>query len=599
MSKFIVIISIMLFFGEFSKAQNYKKAFKALENKEYTSARVQFTQAQTNPATKAIGDYGIAVIQRSISMRTEDLYSAYKNINSAKLNWSNCSDEVKNKNKDFVSEEIINSEFVKIDNLLFETVKADGSSQAWEKFIKECPISSHKIEAVNLLNEAAYNKAMVFNTIPVWKDFISEYPKTEQAKKAQNNIYSIAWKKVSAAPNITELESYITHYPNSENIIEAKNMLLNMEYHRALSVNTDAAFENFISKYPNSKQAKDLQLKSIEKDYQNAIKFKDISLCEKFVLDYPNSKYAFEISDIIDSLKYLQTTKLNTPKAYEEFIMNFPNSKQVPLAMEKMGTLIYSKDELQKLAKKNRIKNGNLKSISAFEVDPADSNKKVLSENKHYDVFGNCTYHFNRATSDLKEVYKYSYDDAGDKLLKSEYFVNNMIKTTNYFTYNIKGQVVNSQIVCNFDCLDSTANYSDTMIYNSKRALVEKVRRNAYGNIVEKHNYSYDRSENLIFDKYSILTNDSIRVFSYQFQYDGKGMLLQKTQKDHLGQTLSVGSYSYDGLGRMISSSYYDKIGTIYKTYFYDKNGFVKNETINNEDNSDKVFFKIYNYDFR
>jgi len=74
-------------------------------------------------------------------------------------------------------------------------------------------------------------------------------------------------------------------------------------------------------------------------------------------------------------------------------------------------------------------------------------------------------------------------------------------------------------------------------------------------------------------------------------------MLLQKTQKDELGTTISVGSYSYDGLGRMISSSYYDKIGTIYSTFFYDVKGILQSETINNEDNSGKEYIKVYKYE--
>lgn len=589
----------MLLISQFSIAQNYKKAFKSLENKEFTSARVQFTQAQKNVSTKAIGDYGIAVIQRSTSLRIEDLYSAYKNISSAKTGWAKCSDDAKKKNKDYINEEIINSEYSKIESQLFAKVKADGSSQAWAKFIKECPNSPHKTVAVNFLTEAAYNKALTFNTIPVWKEFISQYPETEQAKKAQKNIYSLAWKEISKHPNIENLESYISQYPQANNIDDVKKMLLNMEYKKALAVNTDAAFASFIAKYPNSEQAKNLQSRGIENDYQNAIKFKETSLCNKFIVNYPNSKYTSEISEIRDSLEYLQTLKLNTPEAYEEFIMNFPNAKQVPLAMSKMGTLIYSKEELQKLAEKNRIKTRKLKSVSAFEVDPADTSKKILSEKKRYDVFGNCTYYFNKSTSELKEVYKSNYDDAGDKLLKKQYIVNDRLKTISYFTYNIKGQVINAQIVCNFDCLDTTADYSDTMIYNENRNLLERIRRNSFGKIVEQHKYTYDDKGNKILDKYSILTNDSIHSFTTKYDYDGKGMLLQKTQKDETGTTINVGSYSYDGLGRMISSSYYDKIGTIYKTYFYDKKGFVNNETIKNEDNSGHEYIKVYKYEFR
>ncbi len=599
MNKLIIIISIILFTSQLGIAQNYKKAFKALNNKEYTSARVQFIKAQKQPQTKAIGDYGIAVIQRSTSMRIEDLYSAYKNIINAKKNWSNCGTDVKKKNKNYITEDIINSEFIKIDTKLFAKVKADGSSKALERFIKDCPESSNISTAIKLRNKAAYAEAMRFNTIPVWKEFIVKYPKSEEAKQAQENINKLAWKEASFAPSIIKLENFIQKYPNSPKIAEAKNMLMNMEYKKAIAVNTDAAFANFIIKYPTSSQAKDLQSRSIENDYNTAKTFKDISICLDFLNKHPNSKYTKEISELRDSLVYTQTRKINTPKAYEEFIIKYPNAKQVPQAMAKMGTMIYSKEELNKLSQKNKIKSQKLKSMEAYKTSISDTSKRTLIEKKTYDVFGNCIFSYLKTTPELAEINKYSYDDAGDKLLKQQYFVNNRIKTISYLTYNIKGQMINIQIVCNFNCLDSTGDYSDTLIYNKDRLLLSKTKRNSLGKIVEQHKYTYDSKGNMVLDTISIVNNDSLVNYTIKYDYDGKGFLLQKTKRDNLGEILSVYSFSYDGIGRVISSTTYDKIGSIYKTYFYNKLGLIESTTIKNKDKNDKEFLIKYTYTYR
>jgi TolA-binding protein len=597
MNKILSLVIIGLLLSNLSIAQSYKKAFKALNNKEYTSARVQFTQAQKNINTKAIGDYGMAVIQRSTALRTDDLYSAYQNAVSAKNNWPKCSDDVKKKNKDFISEGIINGELTKIDNLLFAKVKSDGSSAAWAKFIKQCPQSIHYKEAVGLLNTAAYNKAKTFNTIPVWEEFIKKYPNTKEAAMAQENIYTLAWEKASLNPTIEKLETFISKYPQSAKVDEAKKTLIALEYKKALSINTESAFTSFIAKYPDSEQAHKLQSLGIENDYKNAVTFKKMELCNSFIAKYPNSNHIAEIKEIRDSLAFINALKLNTPEAYEDFIMNYPNSKQAAIAMSKMGNLMYSKEELKRISEKNSIKAHSLKSITAYQMNLADTSQKVLSENKKYDVFGNCTYSYSRTTPELIEVYKYSFDDAGDKLLKTQYFVNNKIKTITYYTYNVKGLPVNAQIVCNFDCLDSTADYSDTMIYNNNRSLIEMTRRNSYGKIVEQHKNSYDSRENRVLENYSVLSNDSLHSFTIKYDYDGKGLLIQKTQKDEMGNTVNVGSYSYDGLSRMISSSFYDKIGTIYYTYFYGKDGALESETISNEDNSGKKYIKVYYYE--
>ncbi len=597
MYKIISIISIVLFLSNFSLAQSFKKAFRALDNKEYTSARVQFSNAQKDISTKAIGDYGIAVIQRSTALRIEDLYSAFSSAESAKENWAKCSDAAKKKNKDFVNLEIINGELSKIEDLLFAKVKADGSTMALENFINKCPQSRYNSQVVKLLNTAAYNKAKTFNTIPVWKEFIKKYPNAPEAKLAQVNIDSIAWNKVIRNSNIENLEAFINQYPKSKKIKEAKKMLLDLEYNRAKAINTSAAFTSFISKYHNSKQAKELQEIEIENDYNNVMKFKEIGLCESFINTYPNNLHIAQIKQIRDSLAYLKVLKENTPEAYEDFIMKYPNAKQVSMAMAKIGTLMYSKEELKRISKKNDIKKRKLKSYTVYQMNISDTNNKVLSEKKRFDIFGNCTYFYNNVTEDLKEVYKYSYDDAGDKLLKEQYFVNNKIKTISYFTYNIKGQVVNVQIVCNYDCLDSTGDYSDTLIYNNDRLLIEKTKRNSYGKIVEQHKYTYDIKGNKVLDNYTVLSNDSIYSLTIKNDYDGRDLLIQKTKKDKNGNIVSVGSYSYDGLGRMISSSFYDKVGTIYYTYFYGKDGALKSETIMNEANSTKKYIKIYNYE--
>ncbi len=598
MIKKLIILSLIFVFGQTAFAQNYKKAFKALETKNYTSARVIFMQAQKDISSKSIGDYGMAVVLRSTSLRQDDLYSAWKNIESSKAVWPKCDEDIKKKYISYFNEEKIKSEKKTIDKKLFSMVKSSGKVKDIQRFIDECPNSEYYNDAVSMRNAAAFKTALNYNTIVAWNKFIENYPEAEQYEDAKSRMYEIAWQQCISPASIEKYTAFIKQYPDAPQAVAAHNKVIEMEYERALAINTPEAYQSFIDKYPQSSQAALLMQKGVVNAYDNAIKFQSIELCNEFLSKFPNTEYTLEINILRDTLAYLEAKKINTPEAYHNFVSTYPNANQVPLVLSQLSELNYSKIELAKMNEKNKIKNRKLKSVTSYNVDAGDTTKKVIDGEKQYDAFGNITYSFKQVLPQVKEIVKYHYDSAGNQLLKEQSLVNDKLQQQLNYSYDSRGLCVSIKQQCQFNCHDTAGIYSDTLVYDEKRNLIKQITMGPNDSLVESHIYHYDVKGNRTREEMSILMKDSMHSFLIICNYDGEGRLIQMSKKDMYGDVIEVGSYSYDGLGNITTSTYYDAAGTLMRTYFYDERGLISNEIMKFEEHSGNNEIRIYLYKF-
>lgn len=588
----------MLVLSSIVFGQNYKKAFKAIEDKNYSAAKVVFIQAQNNVSSKSLGDYGLAVIARASSLRQDDLFNANKLIISADNSWPNCDENLKSKYELYFTKEKIDLEKKEIDNKLFAMVKSSNEIKNYQRFIDECPQSSFHQEAINLRNSTAYQLALTYNNIPAWNTFLKQYPNSAQFEKAQSNLYEIAWQQCNTDPSIGQYADFINQYPNAPQATEAQNKMIDLEFQRALAVNTNDAFRTFIDKYPMSDQAATLRQKKVLNAYSDAKKFQTIALCNRFIEFYPNTEYTSEIIQLRDSLAYLEAKNLNTSASYQNFVSQYPSAIQVPQAMTYMTTLLYSRAELMNLRDKNKVIASKLKSVTAYNVDIADTNIKIIEEERKYDAFGNCIYHFDQVLPSVKNITKYSFDELGEKLIQKQIFLNDEIQSHTSYFYDERGLISSSKTECNSNCLDSTGLYQDTLIYDEKRNLISQQSFNSNAILIESHAFSYDVKGNKIGEETMQLIRDSLYKFVITYNYDGKNQLIQKSKKDLNGVVLTISSYSYDALGNVTTSTHYDASGTLMRTYFYDARGLMKNEIVKFEEYSGKEIVKLYLYRF-
>ena len=599
MAKYVFFLIVLFAIGNNAYSQNYKKTFKALEEKNYTSARIGFQQAQQSVHTKSLGDYGMAVVYRSTSLRIEDMYKACASINSANSNWGEYDEKLKKKYADYLTEDKIKEEKTTIDKKLFSMLKKSKNAKSIQEFIEKCPNTSFKNKALLMRDSLAYNKAASFNTISAFKTFIKDYPNAKQINRAQNNLYQLAWNACISRNEVDGYETFITNYSNAPQIDSAKSLIIDLEYQRALNINTNDAFSSFISKYPNSKQADLLKNKGEENAYNNVLKFEVIPICNNFINTYPQSKKLRKVIEIRDSLAFAQAKLINTNKAYEDFLFTYPNAVQVPLALSLMSKSMYSRIEIMKMIAKTNIKSNNIKSIIVYRINDKDTSKKAIESKRTYDVFGNMIKEAEESSPTVSKETRYIYDDAGDKLIKKMVFFNDKIQELTEYEYDIRGLNNLSNYQCQFNCDNYGKVYNDTLKYDNKRNLLSSIKYNYSSKVIEAHYYSYDIKGNRIKDSLQSLANDSLNYVIITSNYNGQGKIIQELKANSNGVRLSVSSYSYDGLGKLITSSTYDASGTIYRTYFYNAKGLLESEYLNYEEYKNSGVRRDYEYEYR
>ncbi|OYT11858.1 MAG: hypothetical protein B6I18_02690 [Bacteroidetes bacterium 4572_112] len=595
MPKKIQLLLIIAFISQTSIAQNFKKAFHALDNENYTSARVIFSPAVKNADTKAIGEYGMAAVYRGTSLRIEDNYRAYASIISAKKHYKDLDAKLKKKYSKQINEDKIDAELYMIDVSLFKMVVEIDNVKAYQKHIDNCKESRFHQKAIDLRNVKAYKAAMEFNTITAYKDFCDNYPESVQFVQAQTIMYTMAWSECEAIDKISNYKEFISKYPEAPQVYSAKEKIRKFDYQTALDIDTQTAFTAFIAKYPNSEEAKTLKGQGSKSAYANVVKFNSIPVCERFLFEYPNTDYSARVTAIRDSLAYNDATEKNTTEGYNAFIDNYPNAIQVPLVMDKLGKLLYSKEELQVKRAKFAIKH---QKISSIKVYANNENSKIINE-KRYDIFGNCTYDYEYILDDYNEMRKYFYDNAGENVLKEQIFVNNKIQIIKEYKYDIKGLKVSAKSVCMYNCKGGAKNSVDSFYYDDNRNLISEKTISEDGKLLEIHTYTYDKRGFRIGEEYKIIAGEAYKSYKIAMTYNGKGYLIQKKTENENGETTEVESVSYDGLDKVISSSRYDMRGTLMRTFFYNVKGLVETEVHTFEtDNTNKKNL-VWKYEFR
>ncbi|MCK5847516.1 MAG: hypothetical protein KAG84_08755 [Bacteroidales bacterium] len=575
MTKKILFSLVLLFLSQLVVGQNIKKAFSAIDDDNYTSARIIFNSAINNADTKAIGEYGMAIVYRNTSLRNEDMYRAFESITNAKKDFESCDEKLKKKYKKYINDVAIENEFAVIDQLLFNQVKAEDEVKAYQKHIDKCENSKYHNQVKDLRNTKAYNIAIDFNTISAYKSFCDDYPNSNEYSQAQTILFTLAWSECQAKNQKQDYQKFIDTYPNAPQVRVAKKKLKEIDYAYALKINSQFAFDSFIAKYPNSKEAHELQGKGIINSYNNVERFKSIKVCENFINLYPNSEYSARVTTIRDSLAYESAININSAEEYSSFIEKYPNAVQVPLVMEKMGKLLYSNEELQIKRKKHAIINDSIISIKIYSPDGS----LTIMQEKKFDIYGNCIYNFEQLLSDYSELKSSFFDNAGDKITKEELYINNKLKSTTEYSYNNKGLKTIAKTICHLNCEDNSTILIDSFEYNDKRELLSK-KEYSDSNLIESNIYSYNSKGNRIGNILKIKSADSYKHYIIKMNYNANGYLIQKTVANKDGEISKVDSYTYDGMDKIISASRYDTRGTQITTYNYNDRGLVDYEKI-------------------
>jgi TolA-binding protein len=594
-----LFLSFLLGFYTLIQAQDFKKAFKYLDQKKYPNAKVIFGQAVQTQSSASIGYFGLSIVVHQTMLRPDDRELSYQHILKAIDSWPMLDADLKNDFFSRCNENVMITQKQLLENEMFKASQQAASITTWNLFIEQCKNDSLNNLAIQARDKIAFDLAAKFNTPVQWDKFLSEYPKSSYHDQALILFHQCVFDKVKINNSIQGYHEFIQQFPQAAQVAEAQQLMIALEFDRANLLNTPDAIDDFIKKYPQSEQAAILRQKSLEIDYQNAMQFKTLELCDAFVEHYPNSKYTEAVLALRDSLAYQNAVNINKPEAYQLFIENYPLAKQVPLAMNQMGELLYSKEELQRKAEKRSTRQRLLMSATTYRLDKGDSIKKTIIKEVKYDIYGNAVYKSTLQVNDQRLIQKMQYDNAGDRLLKVIRYNNNRFASEDNFTYNLNGLAVKVMHSNATSKADSIVNSTDTLIYDAKRNLIKKQCFDLNGNLVKTLDRTFNAKGYVVEEVLSQKVDSVWQKKFFTYDYNHLDKVVQVVIKDDKGVIINVISNSYDGLGNKISSLEKDIAGTRMTTYFFDERNLLTNEVVKFEDYSGKDFTQVFHYQFK
>lgn len=574
--KNIIFILSAIFLFNFVEAQNLKKAFKYISEKDFDRAKVLLDELTIDPSNCSFACYGTALIYSDEAYRAKDLYRAFDAIIKAEESIGNADTEQWAKLSDFIeNKDAIGKLRQRIDLLLFQQVKADNSITSSERFIKEAPKSAY-LEAVKALYATQrFQQTLEFKTIMAYEDYLKEFPSAIEVQQAWQKIYTLAYQQVVKSDKIADYQLFVDKYPNSPQVEIAKNKIVEKEFEMVLLTATDDAFDRFITKYPSSPQSKELRIRQMQMNYEQARLLNTVDVYNNFLKKFPESDHIQEVTLIRDSLAFIQTSTINTPAAYKDFIKRYPNAIQVKKVMELQKDLAYSKAEIAVLKAKEKIVRNSIQKIDYYKVTPTDSSKKVLVKYCEYDKFGNSIKEWEKFEVGSESIISRVFSADGTKLLSEEKRVDGSLRYHSSFYYSQSDLLDSVRKICYQSCEDGlpSGNFLFLYSYFPDRNLKEILIKG--DNYVKQSVYIIGNQKLISTENIIITQADKVSEFKVSYQYDFYDQLIQKTTYGPENTISSVETYFYNKANDISKFSAYDALGKIRKSFNYSPLGFL------------------------
>lgn len=598
--KTFLLMALAFVFALNSGAQNLKKGFKYLQDKDFDRAKVIFDQSVNENSLSCFSFYGNALIYKDKAYRAHDLYRAFESAKKAveflptadEAMWSKLSDYITDK-------EQVKKLLDEIDNLLYLQVKNENTIPASERFLKEATGSAYYKAVGAIYSNQRFQQAQEFNTIMAYEDFIKEFPEALEVPSATQKIYSLAYQQVVKADKLADYQEFIADYPNSPQVEGAKVKIMEKEYEMVLLTGTDDAYERFIKKYPGTSQSGELRKKQIQINYVQARQLNSVNVYNNFLKKFPESALVPEITTIRDSLAYLEAKSINTTQAYKDFISKYPNAPQVSRVMALQQSLNYSKAELAVLKSRQVFSSKNVRKAQFYKVDPVDSTKRTLVKTVVYDVFGNEVEISETTTVGSKVDLKRVYNSAGNLMIQEHKLVDGNDRYLRKYYFNENDLLDSARIICYQPCEDGLPQGTFKAVYSYFPD------RNLKECKIQGDNYS--KSATYIINNQKLVSQEFIKITEYEkvtelkvnYQYDFYDRLIQKSTFSGENTISAVETFFYNKAGDITKYSAYDALGKIRKSNKYDAYNMLMRSEVEfpNSPSNNHVLVCEYHYD--
>jgi len=362
--KQLIISSIFLIILSFSvSGQSVKRAYKALEKKDFSKAYDEFKDVLSKDRTNPAAQFGITVLYSQKGTGYYDIFNAWKKADETQKNINKLSaDDMEIMKEYFINTEtrrssrpVKNKMEIYIEDVktqLIRFIREENNLEVVNQFLKEFKDFENYDNVIHIRNYIEFRKAESENNLAAMEEFIRKRPDAAQIEVAREKRNEMAFQKAKALNTIDALNNFITSYPAAIRIPEAEMIRNGLEFNRVKQVNNFDVYEQYIEKYPNSSHIP--KIRELQKIlvYEEAKKINTIEAYSKFISMYPDGAQYIDIFNLKTKELGKKFNMMNSEfKAASVWTRGFDNEESDniarDLALEMDGSIIMAGATLQ------------------------------------------------------------------------------------------------------------------------------------------------------------------------------------------------------------------------------------------------------------
>jgi len=221
---------------------------------------------------------------------------------------------------------------LKVDSLVFESVKKTNSLSDINWYLNRYPNNTNTIKAKNWKIHLLFLEAKAAYTEEAFSTFISTYPEHEDAPMAKQLMWKIGWEKTIQENTIKGYQSFLSKYPQASQREQATAKIEELAWKEAEKIDSEEGYLAFIKNYPKSPQSLIGLRKAEELGWIRANQNPSTQGFLSYANKYPESKHRISALKKGEEIAWKDAKNSSDDRKMKQFIETFPKSDSIELA---------------------------------------------------------------------------------------------------------------------------------------------------------------------------------------------------------------------------------------------------------------------------
>lgn len=284
----ICLFVILLFAVCDARATSIKKAFRALDQKNYGLALSQFQKLQKH--TPSLAYYGLTQLYQSPAFYNLDSCLKYALKTEKSLSLVRPKDYLNWEIYGFDSASIVQKKFL-ISSSFFELLSKDTSIVNYNNFISQQPWAKEVSAAIDLRDSLVYIGVLKLSNIQALQSYMDTYPESKLYQKALAVFYELQYTQLTFDGSLESYVSFIQKAPKNPFKGDAEDHV----YGLMTQNNMLKELDDFVHQYPDNRN----QLQAWKRLYQLFMKDYSSMRLEQFRAEYSDYPLMKQLEDDI------------------------------------------------------------------------------------------------------------------------------------------------------------------------------------------------------------------------------------------------------------------------------------------------------------